>query len=153
MQLTSFESLHSHLLNTHMNIRTKSYLMKICPLEDDFWGSDSPFSFDCLEYLLHFHPPQLPRVTHIGGWSFRIVLPICEKGSARGMGGGRVGGVGSGLTAQKYLPRVLNGKYLSTNKCYISELGYTCRLRIYVLHGAYSCLSGVIRFESSKTDL
>jgi hypothetical protein len=38
----------------------------------------------------------------------------------------------------KYLPLVLSGKYFSPNKCYISELVYTCSLRIYVFHGAYS---------------
>ena len=44
-------------------------------------------------------------------WVIWIHLPICEKGSARGMGGGWVGRVGSGLTAQKYLPLVLHDKY------------------------------------------
>jgi hypothetical protein len=127
--------------------------MKIFRLEVDFWGSDSPFSFDCLEYLLHFHSLQLPRVTQIGGCSFRVHLPICEKGSARGMGGGWVGRVGSGLTAEKYLPLVLDGKYFLPNKCYISELVYRCRLRLHVFHHAYSCLSGVIRSESPKMEL
>ena len=127
--------------------------MKIFLLEDDFWRSDSSFSFDCLEYLLHFHLAQLLRVTQIAGWSFRIHLPICEKGSARGMRGGWVGGVGSGLTAQKYLPLVLHGKYFSANNGYIDELAYICRLRIYVFHDAYSCLSEVISSESPKMDL
>jgi hypothetical protein len=155
MQLTSFESLHLHLHNTHMLIMIQSYLMKICILEDDFWRSDSPYSFDCLEYLLHFHPAQLPRVTHLGGLRFPWQRQIFELGVARRMGGGWAWRVGSGLTAQKYLPLVLHGKYCSPHKYYISELAYTCirRLRVYVLHGAYSCLSGVISSESSTTGL
>ena len=77
---------------------------------------------------------------------------ILGNATAGGMGGGGVGRVGSGLTAQKYLLLVLHGYYFSTNKCYIGKLVYTCRLRIYVIHGVYSCLSGVISSESPKMD-
>jgi hypothetical protein len=69
------------------------------------------------------------------------------------MGGGGVGGVGAGLTARKYLPFDLHGKYFPPNKCYIVELVYACRLRINVFHDIYSCLSGVISSENPKTDL
>ncbi len=128
-------------------------MMEIFSLEDDFWGCDSPFSFDCLEYLLHFHAAQLPRVTQISELRILWQRQIFELGTARGMGGGWVEREDFGLTAQKYLPLVLHGKYFLPNKTYISELVCTCRLRIYVFYGAYSCLSEVISSQSPKTDL